>query len=117
MTCWQSSAANKGEATVLITLQNLTLTQSVIIRCATQHPEGKVALPAALQGGTPAKTLKWLLMRGWIDLEHCPNCGGELKSIAAILEQPVAEKILTHLGLQARTPPRAASRSQSLQAA
>ena len=37
-----------------------------------------------------------------IDMEHCPNCGGELKIIAAILEQPVIEKILTHLGLQAR---------------
>jgi Putative transposase len=24
-----------------------------------------------------------------IDLEHCPNCGGELKIIAAILETPV----------------------------
>jgi hypothetical protein len=29
-----------------------------------------------------------------IDLEHCPNCGSELKIIAAILEQPVIEKIL-----------------------
>jgi hypothetical protein len=28
-----------------------------------------------------------------IDLEHCPNCGGELKIIAAILEKPVIEKI------------------------
>ena len=35
-----------------------------------------------------------------LDQEHCPNCGGELKIIAAILEQPVIEKILTHLGLQ-----------------
>jgi hypothetical protein len=33
-----------------------------------------------------------------LDLEHCPNCGGELKIIAAILEAPVIEKILTHLG-------------------
>ena len=32
-----------------------------------------------------------------LDLEHCPNCGGEMKIIAAILEQPVIEKILTHL--------------------
>jgi hypothetical protein len=40
-----------------------------------------------------------------LDLEHCPNCGGELKIMAAILEQPVIEKILTHLGLQARAPP------------
>ena len=49
--------------------------------------------------------------------EHCPNCGGELKIIAAILEAPVIEKILTHLGLQARAPPRAPARGQALQAA
>ncbi len=29
---------------------------------------------------------------------HCPNCGGQLKIIAAILEQPVIEKILSQLG-------------------
>ena len=49
-------------------------------------------------------------------MEHCPNCGGELKIIAAILEQPVIEKILLHLGLQARAPPRAPARGQALQA-
>ena len=52
-----------------------------------------------------------------LDLEHCPNCGGELKIIAAILEQLVIEKILTHLGLQARAPPRSPARGQALQAA
>ena len=52
-----------------------------------------------------------------IDMEHGPHCGGELKIIAAILEQPVIEKILTHLGLQARAPPRAAARRPQLQAA
>ena len=52
-----------------------------------------------------------------IDMEHCPNCGSELKIIAAILEQPVIEKILTHLGLQARVPPRAPARGQALQGA
>jgi len=46
-----------------------------------------------------------------IDMQHCPNCGGELQIIAAILEQPVIENILTHLGLQARAPPRAAERA------
>ena len=51
-----------------------------------------------------------------LDLEHCPNCGGELKFIAATLERPVIEKILTHLGLQARALPRAPARDQALQA-
>jgi hypothetical protein len=41
-----------------------------------------------------------------IDMQHCPNCGGgELKIIAAILERPVVEKILTHLGLDPQPPP------------
>jgi hypothetical protein len=40
-----------------------------------------------------------------------------LKIIAAILEQPVIEKILTHLGLQARAPPHAPARRSQLQAA
>ena len=52
-----------------------------------------------------------------IDMEYCPNCGGELMIIAAIPEQPVTEKILTHLGLQARAPPRAPVRCQTPQAA
>ena len=52
-----------------------------------------------------------------LDLEHCPNCGGELEVIAAILEQPVIEKILMHPGLQARAPPRAPPRCPALQAA
>ncbi len=42
-------------------------------------------------------------------MQRCPKCcgggGGELRIIAAILEQPVIEKILRHLGLQARAPP------------
>jgi uncharacterized protein (UPF0212 family) len=45
-----------------------------------------------------------------IDIEHCPNCGGELKIIAAILERAVIETILTHPVLQARAPPRAPAR-------
>jgi hypothetical protein len=43
--------------------------------------------------------------------------GQERKIIAAILEAPVIEKILTDLGLQARAPPRARARGQALQAA
>ena len=37
-----------------------------------------------------------------IDLEHCPQCGGDLKIIAAIEEPAVIVKILTHLVLPAR---------------
>jgi hypothetical protein len=39
-------------------------------------------------------------------LEHCPQCGGDLKIIAAIEAPAVIVKILTHLGLPARAPPR-----------
>ena len=41
----------------------------------------------------------------------------QLNIIAAILEPPVIEKILTHLGLQARAPARATARGQALHAA
>lgn len=52
-----------------------------------------------------------------LDLEHCPSCGGKLKISVAILEPTVIEKILMHLGLQARAAPRAPARGQALQAA
>jgi hypothetical protein len=46
-----------------------------------------------------------------IDMQQCPNCGaGELKIIAAILDRPVIEKILTHLGLDPQPPPRGRAR-------
>lgn len=43
------------------------------------------------------------------NLGHCSNCGGELKSVAAILEHLVIEKTLTPLRLQTRAPPRKAA--------
>jgi len=41
-----------------------------------------------------------------IDIEHCLHCGGTLKIVAAILESGAITKILDHLGLPARAPPR-----------
>ena len=43
-----------------------------------------------------------------------PELRGELKIMAAILDLPVIEKILTHLGLQARAPPRSPARGPQL---
>ena len=46
------------------------------------------------------------------------QCGpGALNFIAAILEQPVIQNILTHLGLEARVPPGAPARGSQLQEA
>ncbi len=49
-----------------------------------------------------------------IDLEHCPNCGGALKIVAAIEDPLVIAKILTHLNLPARAPPRSPARRAHL---
>jgi Putative transposase len=59
--------------------------------------------------GAPAR-MSWarLLKRVFdIDIEHCPNCGGRLKIIAAIEDPPVIVKILSHRGLPTRAPPHA----------
>ncbi len=57
--------------------------------------------------GAPARTGWARLLRRVFDsdLEHSPQCGGELKIIAAIEEPAVIVRILTHLGLPARAPP------------
>jgi hypothetical protein len=49
-----------------------------------------------------------------LDIEHCPNCGGALKIIAAIEDPPVIIKILSHLGLPTRARPRAPARRVDL---
>src|SRR5262245_24594161 len=60
------------------------------------------------QGTPPRMSWARLLKRVFdIDVEHCPNCGGALKIIAAIDDPPVIAKILTHLGLPSPPPPRA----------
>jgi len=39
-----------------------------------------------------------------IDLENCPNCPGELKIIAPIVEREAIRKILNHRGLPDEPP-------------
>ena len=66
--------------------------------------------------GAPAR-MSWarLLKRVFdIDVERCPHCGGDLKIISAIEEPAVIAKILTHLGLPARAPPRSPARPLAL---
>ena len=46
-----------------------------------------------------------------IGMQRCPICGaGVLKNIAAILDRPVIEKILSHLGLAPKPPPKGRAR-------
>jgi len=49
-----------------------------------------------------------------IDIEYCPRCGGRLQIIAAIVDPRVLAKILTHLHLPARAPPRSPARALAL---
>jgi hypothetical protein len=66
--------------------------------------------------GSPAR-MSWarLLKRVFdIDIERCPNCGGALKIIAAIVDPAVIAKILIHLHLPARAPPRSPARRLNL---
>ena len=64
-----------------------------------------------------AGRMSWarLLKRAFdIDIEHCPHCGGTLKIIAAIEDPAVITKILAHLGLPPRAPPRIPARPLEL---
>ena len=77
---------------------------------APEEATGESELAATESGCTHARParISWarLLKRVFeIDREHCPNCGGELKIVAAIVESAVIERILTHLWSQARAPP------------
>jgi Putative transposase len=70
---------------------------------------------ASAQGETPRMSWARLLKRVFdIDVEHCPNCGGALKIIAAIGDPPGIVKILSHLGLPTRAPPRSPARRVDL---
>jgi hypothetical protein len=70
---------------------------------------------AHAHGGSARMSWARLLKRVFdIDIERCPRCGGNLKIIAPIEEPEVIVKILTHLGLPARAPPRSPARPLAL---
>ncbi len=49
-----------------------------------------------------------------VDVERCGQCSGKIRIIAAIEESAMIERILTHLGLSAQSPPRAPARRVEL---
>ena len=56
-----------------------------------------------------AHRLAWadLMQRAFAqDVLVCPRCGGAMRLVALILDHAVAERILRHLGLWQRGPPR-----------
>ncbi len=80
------------------------------------QPAHRDSAPAHEHTHGQAARMSWarLLKRVFdIDVERCA-CGGQLKIIAAIEEPVVIVRILAHLGLPARAPPRAPARELSL---
>ena len=80
------------------------------------QPARKDSAPGQEHTHGRAARMRWarLLKRVFdIDVERCAR-GGQLKILAAIEEPVVIVGILTHLGLAARAPPRAAAREFSL---
>ncbi len=76
-------------------------------------PAQNTSVPADEHAHDAPARMGWarLLKRVFdLDLEHCPQCGGEFRIIAAIEEPAVIVRILTHLGLPARAPPRSPAR-------
>jgi hypothetical protein len=97
---------------------HLTRFHGVLAPNAKLRPDVVPKPPTAKSTGTTGQSerpnrITWaqLLRRVFpLDLEHCQNCGGALKIIAAIEDPAVIVKILTHLELPARAPPRAPAR-------
>jgi len=62
-----------------------------------------------------ARRLDWakLLERVFAaDVLVCPRCEGAMRPLAVVYDERTARKILTHLGLPSRAPPRGRARSR-----
>jgi len=74
--------------------------RAAIVPAPAENASGQPADPAHAQPSPARMSWARLLKRVFdIDLEHCPQCGGTWKIIAAIVEPPVIARILAHLGL------------------
>jgi hypothetical protein len=81
------------------------------------HKPGEHAEEHAKEHAHASARMGWarLLRRVFdLDLEHCPQCGGNLRIIAAIGAPAVIVRMLTHLGLPERASPRTPARPLSL---
>jgi hypothetical protein len=91
---------------------NATLRSQIVPGEADQATDTANGDGASLAPSTRA-SMSWaeLLKRVFaIDLTTCPQCGGPLSILAAIEDPAVIAKILSHLGLPTRAPPKAAAR-------
>ena len=92
-----------------------TVLSATIVPASAENVSGQSADHAHAQPSPARMSWVCLLKRVFdIDLEHCPQCGGALKIIAAIVEPPVIVRILAHLGLPTRAPPRSPARRVDL---
>ena len=65
-------------------------------------------------GLSRSSRISWARLLGGVfalDLERCSHCAGKLSIIAAIVEAKAINRILSHLGLPTRAPPRLAPRA------
>jgi hypothetical protein len=87
-----------------------------LLGAVTPQPARKNSAPGHEHAHGKAVRMRWgrLLKRMFdIDVERCA-CGGQSNILAAIEEPVVIVRILTHLDLPPRAPPRAAAREFSL---
>ena len=81
------------------------------LRCGDCGHDKLLAFSCERRGFCPSCGARLLARVFDIDVRPCPICGGaEFKILAAILDRAVIEKILRHLGLDPRLPPRAPAR-------
>lgn len=95
----------RGDASPPVPSSTSTLARSTATQPAARTGEALRSPDDA----TRARRLEWslLMKRAYaLDVLCCPRCQGPMRLIAVIDNEVVARKILLHLGLSARAPPR-----------